>query len=108
MEDEIGKDNSDTRADKVKEGQDHSIAQQVEQHDRVGDLQKKDVIEPENVDEYMNGAVDEEELTLKCSEEKWPLREVQLDMTKNRVLNGSLLRRPRWRTIMEFMLTRWR
>ena len=84
MEGEIGKDNSDTRADKVKERQDHVIAQQVEQHERVGDLRKEDVIEPENVDEDMNSAVHEEELTdapatksdvrLKSLERKRPLR----------------------------------
>ena len=63
MEEEIGKDNSDTRADKVKEMLDHFIAQQVEQTERVGDLRKEDVIEPENVDEDISSSVDEEELT---------------------------------------------
>ena len=48
---------------KLRERQDHFTAQQVEQNERVGDLRKEDVIEPENVDEYMNGAVDEDELT---------------------------------------------
>ena len=54
MEEEIGKDNSDTRADEVKVRQDHVIAQSVEQHERVGDLREEDVIEPENIDEDMN------------------------------------------------------
>ena len=62
-EEEIGKDNLDTRADKVKERQDHLMTQQVEQHERVGDPREEDVIEPENVDEAMSGALDEEELT---------------------------------------------
>ena len=61
MEDEIGKDNSNTRADKVKERQGHFMAQQVEQHERVGDPREEDAIEPENVDEEMSGAADEEE-----------------------------------------------
>ena len=51
MEEEIGTDNSDTRADKVKETQDHFIARQVEHNERVGDVRKDDVIEPENIDE---------------------------------------------------------
>ena len=63
MEEQIGNDNSDTRADKVKERQDQFMAQQVEQNQRVGDPREEDVIEPENVDEDMNNAVDEEELT---------------------------------------------
>ena len=63
MEDEIGKDNSDTGADKFQERQDHFMAQQVEQKERVGYPREEDVIEPENVDENMNCAVDEEELT---------------------------------------------
>ena len=60
---QLGKDNSDTRADKVKERQDHFMAQQVEQHERVGDPREEDGIEPENVDEDLNVALDEEELT---------------------------------------------
>ena len=59
MQEAIGKDMFYNRADKVKERQDHFIAQQVEQHEREGDLRKENVIEPENVDEDMNGAVDE-------------------------------------------------
>ena len=63
MEEEIGKDNSDTRADTARERQDLLIAQQVEQNERVGGPREEDVIEPENVDEDMSGAVDEEKLT---------------------------------------------
>ena len=63
MEEEIDKDNSDTRGDKVKERQGHFMPQQDEQNERVGDPREEDVIEPENVDEDMNAAVDEEELT---------------------------------------------
>ena len=37
MEEEIGKDNSDARADKDKERQDQFMAQQVKQHERVKD-----------------------------------------------------------------------
>ena len=63
MEEDIGKDESDTRADKVKEGQDHFIAQQVEQNEREGDLRREDVKEPENVDVGTEIDVDENELT---------------------------------------------
>ena len=117
MDEEIGKDKSDTRADKVKKRQDHFNAQRVEQHERDGHLRKLDVIEPENVDEDMHGAVDEEELSdapaiktdvrLNLRRGERPLGEVQLDMMKNRVVKGLLLRRLRWRMIMEFMSTRW-
>ena len=62
MEEEIGKDNSNNRVDKVKERQDHFMAQQVDQNERVGDPREENVIVPENVDEEMSGA-DEEELT---------------------------------------------
>ena len=96
MEEEIGKDESDTRADKAKERQDHFIAQQHEQHERQGNPRRADVIEPENVDEDMDIAADEDELSdapkaktdtrLTSPERKRPLREVQLDMMKNRVL----------------------
>ena len=63
MEEDIGKDESDTRADSVQERQDHFIAQQVEQNEREGDLRREDVKEPENVDVGMEIAVDEDELT---------------------------------------------
>ena len=63
MEEDIGKDEKDTRADKVKEGQDHFVAQQVEQHERERDLRREDVKEPENVDVGMEIAVDEDEFT---------------------------------------------
>ena len=63
MEEDIGKDDSYTRSDEVKGRQDHFMAQQVEQHERVKDPREEDAIEPENVDEDMIGVVDEEELT---------------------------------------------
>ena len=53
MDEEIGKIASDTRADKAREGQDHYIAQQVQQgeqnEEREEDLRKEDIAEP-NVD----------------------------------------------------------
>ena len=60
MEDEIGEDNSDNKADNVKQRQDHFMAQHVEQNDRVDPREGND-IEPENADEEMSGD-DEEEL----------------------------------------------
>jgi hypothetical protein len=60
LEEEIGKDSSDNRGDKVKERQDHFLAQQVEENERVDPRDEND-IEPEAVDEVMSEM--EEELT---------------------------------------------
>ena len=62
LEGEIGKDSLDTRGEKVKERQDHFIAQQVEEHERVDPRSENEPIaEPEVADEVMSEI--EEELT---------------------------------------------
>ena len=63
MEEQIGKDASDTRAGKAKERQHHDIAQQVQHgeqlEERAGDLRKEDVNASDKVDDDLNHGIAE-------------------------------------------------
>ena len=116
VEEEIGKDNSDNRADKLKERQDHFMAQHVEQNERVEDPQEENVIEPENVDEEMSGA-DEEEFTdapatksdvrLKSPERKKATKRSTARHEEEPSIKRNTIEDIAMEIMMESMSTRW-